>query len=113
MLPIAIRPWEPMACILSGNKMSKVALIVGTLGESKVDVVKLLRSYLGLELWRIMELAGSGRPMIERELFDRADPKFTSSLQVVLSQLEKLRVYYDAYEILDEQQFTLYSSFPC
>ena len=85
--------------------MSKVALIVGTLGESKVEVVKLLRSYLRLELWRIVELAGSGRPMIERKLFDRADPTFASSLQVVLSQLEKFRIHYDAYEILDEQPF--------
>ena len=86
--------------------MSKAALIVGSLGDSKADVVKTIRTYLGLEVAKILELAGSGRPLIVGKLFDRAEPKFASGLQVVLSGLEKLGVTYEAYELLDHQEFT-------
>jgi hypothetical protein len=86
--------------------MSKAALIVGNLGDSKADVVKTVRIHLGLEVGKILELAGSGRPLIVRKLFDRAEPKFASQLQVVLSDLEKLGVPYEAYELLDHQEFT-------
>ena len=86
--------------------MSKAALIVGNLGDSKAEVVKTVRTYLGLEVGKILELAGSGRPLIVRKLFDRAEPKFASGLQVVLSDLEKLGVAYEAYELLDDQEFT-------
>lgn len=86
--------------------MSKVALIVGTLGDSKADVVKTVRTYLGLEVGKILELAGSGRPLIVRKIFDRAEPKFASGLQIVLSDLEKVGVVYEAYELLDHQEFS-------
>jgi hypothetical protein len=85
--------------------MSKVALKVGNLGESKAEVVKLIRKYLELEVGKILELAGSGLPLIERKLFDRAEPKFASALQAVLSDLEKLGISYEAYELLDHQGF--------
>lgn len=87
--------------------MSKAALILGNLCDSKSDVVKTVRSNLGLEVGKILELAGSGRPLVERKLFDRAEPKFASGLQVVLADLEKLGVTYEAYELLDHQEFTL------
>ncbi|MBN8604871.1 MAG: hypothetical protein J0M26_27970 [Planctomycetes bacterium] len=86
--------------------MSKAALILGNLGDSKSDVVKTARSNLGLEVGKILELAGSGRPLVVRKLFDRAEPKFASGLQVVLADLEKLGVAYEAYELLDHQEFT-------
>jgi hypothetical protein len=87
--------------------MPKIALIVGNLGDSKAEAVKSIRTYLGLEVSKILELAGSRQPLLVRKLFDRSEPKFTSSLQVVLADLEKLGVSYEAYELLDHQEFTI------
>ncbi|MCY2978064.1 MAG: hypothetical protein NTU79_05285 [Planctomycetota bacterium] len=87
--------------------MSKVAMIVGDLGDSKTEAVKSIRTYLGLEVGKILEVAGSGRPLIVRKLFDRSEPKFTSALHVVLSDLEKLGIVYEAYELLEHQEFTV------
>ena len=67
--------------------MPKIALIVGNLGNSKAEAVKSIRTYLGLEVSKIFELAGSRQPLLVRKLFDRSEPKFTSSLQVVLADL--------------------------
>lgn len=86
--------------------MSKAALIVGNLGDSKVKVVSTIRAHLGIEAVKILELSGSGHPLIVKKLFDRADAKFTSGLLVVLSDLEELGVPYEAYELLDHQEFS-------
>lgn len=86
--------------------MSRVALVLDHLGAKKVEIVKVLRSGLGLEFGAIAESASSGNPVIVRTLFDRAEPMFAERLQLVLEQLEQIGAEYRAYELLASQEFS-------
>ena len=85
--------------------MPRVALIVGELGARKAEIVNVLRKKLGLELGKITSLVGSGAPLLVRTLFDRAEPSFAVDLLSVLAELERAGVQYNAYELLDSQEF--------
>lgn len=86
--------------------MSKIALVLNGFGSDEADVAKILRAGLGLEMSKITQLAGSGKPLIVKKLFDRSEPTFAELLQPVLEQLEGVGASYSAFELLDTQEFS-------
>ena len=86
--------------------MSKVVFILEKIEENKTEVIKILRAGLGIEIGRITKLAGSGKPLVVKTLFDRSEPTFAEKLHNVFNQLDSVRAGYKAYEILDEQEFS-------
>jgi hypothetical protein len=85
--------------------MSKIALVVSSLGNSDAKCLSLLMNSFGVSLGALRASLAKRDPVVERELFDRSDPTFPQRLLGVLEQLELLGCTSKAFELLEGQAY--------
>lgn len=85
--------------------MSKIALVINSLGANSAKCTALLMKSFGVSLGSTQESISKGRPVLERELFDRKDPAFPEKLLTALKELERLGCSCTAFELLDGQTY--------
>ena len=86
--------------------MSKVALVVSDFGPNRSEAITLLRRSFGMPLSSIQSAVAQGRPLFERQLFDRREPAFPDVLLEAMRKLEHFGASFRAHELLDGQSFS-------
>ncbi|GLR14911.1 hypothetical protein GCM10007907_37010 [Chitinimonas prasina] len=87
--------------------MSKVTLFIRDFGPKKIEAIGAIREKLGIGLSLINQSFANGTPLLERAIFDRNNPDFPNQLLDLIRRLDALQVGYVAFEILDNQTFSL------
>ncbi len=65
-----------------------------------------LRAISDLGISRLKELVAQRAPVVERELFPRADPAFPVRLLTTIKSLDELKASYSAFGLLSSQTYS-------
>lgn len=88
------------------SSMSRIVLLIDDVGDARVQVVKLLRKQLQVNIGHIAKALAEKGVLLEQELFPRDDSAFPERLIGVLESLDTLRVSYSFFEIPGSDSFS-------
>lgn len=86
--------------------MVRFVLLLHDFGKRRVEVIRLLRTVLGLGIKEIKDAPQSGEPLLDVELFDRNRPSRSREILELLASLDSFGASYSAFEVPGEQQYS-------